>query len=206
MKGVKLSARDRRALLLGGAGLAIVLAWSLVVSPYLQAVADARARLEAVREVVGREHQLLADARHFGRTWEAGAARLLETAPALFGGDSDGAAGAALAGYIQQAARQERVYVAQVEPLPTASAGGGLVALGVRVRGESDLEGLLRFLDLLEAGPKLIRIPQLQVDRATARTAANQTGVLTFSLTATGYTLPEQATARIAGRATETSP
>jgi hypothetical protein len=184
-----LSARDRRALAIAGVGAILMLGWTLALAPYLEAVGHARDRLDAERELLAREQQLLSEAGAYPALWEAGAGRLLELAPRLFGGESDGAAGAALAGYLQGAARAERVYIHQVEPLPTADTGGGITALTVRLRGESDLEGILGFLDALEAGPKLIRIAQLQIDRAAPRAANNNVRVLTFHLTATGYTL-----------------
>jgi hypothetical protein len=186
---LNLSARDRRALTIAAAATAAMLTWTLGLSPFLDSVAHARERLDATRDMVARERQLLAEAGSFQELWQAAAALLLETAPRLFGGDSDGAAGAAFAGYLQAMAKQERVFLLQLEPLPTAAATGGLTALGVRLRGESDLEGMLRFLDDIEAGPKLVRVTQLQIDRASGRPGGADAGVLTFQLTAVSYAL-----------------
>jgi type II secretory pathway component PulM len=191
MMKLNLSARDRRALALGALGAVVMLVWSLGVAPWLEAVAHTRERLESARDLLAREQQLLAEARGYPALWELGAARLLEVAPTLFAAGNDGAAGAALAGYLQTLAKQERVFVLQVEPLPTEDAGGGLTALTVRLRAESDLEGVLRFLDVVEAGPRLVRVRQLQIERPTSRSGRSQPGALTVLLTATGYTLSE---------------
>jgi hypothetical protein len=189
MMKLALSSRDRRAVGIAAVSAALVLGWTTVGAPYLEAVGQARERLDAARELVAREQLLLAEADVYPTLWEAGAGRLLALAPRLFAGDSDGAAAAALAGYLQTAARGHRVYLHQTEPLPTADAGGGVTTLTVRVRGESDLEGILGFLDAIEAGPRLVRVAQLQIDRAPARAGIGSVQVLSFHLTATGYTL-----------------
>ncbi|HYH83185.1 MAG TPA: type II secretion system protein GspM [Longimicrobium sp.] len=198
-----LSPRDRRAVLLGAALLLPALLWTLVASPWLDALHSRRARLDEARRLLGRELELLAQARGFPRVFDQGARRLLAEAPRLMGGDDDAAAGAAVAGYVRRLARMGGANVTRVEPAPVHDAGGDVTALPVAVTGEADLEGLMSFLQLLETGPKLVRVDQLKIEAqdgpATAGAAYSPTPffvapgggseVIRFTFTATGYTL-----------------
>jgi hypothetical protein len=191
MMGGALTSRDTRALQLVGGAAAVLLVWSLGLTPYRAAAAEARLELEASRDQLQREVRLLAGGHSHPAAWERGAARMLEVAPRLFGGDNDGAASAALTGYIHGAAKLARVLVVQLEPLPSEHAGGGITALPLRLRGESDLEGLLALLEAIESGPKLVRIDELQVGRssASAHPESLDAEVLSFHLTLAGFAL-----------------
>ena len=86
-------------------------------------------------------------------------------------GDDEGAAAAALAGYLRRTAQAAGANLTRVEPAAAAEAGSGVRALPVAVTGESDLEGLLTFLQLLESGPKLVHVRDLRLEAARARRA-----------------------------------
>jgi hypothetical protein len=197
-----LSARDRRALIVAGASVLLVLLWTLAIHPYLNAVAEARERLEAARELLRREVQVVVEAQRLPPLWEAGSAELLRVAPRMLSGSSDGAATAALTGYLQAAAQLSRVLITQVEPLPTSHAGHGVTALEVRLRAESDLEGLLSFLEALESGPKLLRLGPLQIRASGAGVPYITSGpeVLTLQLTVAGFSLGENLPVNADGR------
>ena len=188
-----LSARDRRALMLGALVLVPALTWGLAVRPYRDAVERASAKLAAERELLARERALLAAEEGYRAGFGASAERLVDTASRLFGGADPGAAAAALGEHLRRAAGESRVWLQEVEPLPPEVAGAGLVALPVRVRGESDLEGLLTLLQWLEAGPKLIRIDLLRIDVAASPVAGVPAAAswenLAFSFTARGFRL-----------------
>lgn len=213
MKRPSLSERDRRAVTWGGAILVPALAWALVVSPYLAALGEARAGLEQDRALLRREMELLAGSAGYRRAFEDGAEKLLAAAPRLMGGDDDGAAGAAVAGYLRRLARMGGVHVTRLEPAPSRDAGGGVTALPVGVSGEADLEGLLTLLQMLEAGPKLVNVDELRIEASgnsaagaapatayggqpfytPAGVPAEQPEVITFRFTATGFTLARPA-------------
>jgi hypothetical protein len=205
--------RDLRAIRIGAGLLAPALAWSLAISPWLAAEADARDRLATERGLLRRELQLLASASSYPRAFDAGAATLLAAAPRLMSGGDEGAASAALAGYLRRMAGAAGANLTRVEPAPSTEAGGGVRALPIAVTGESDLEGLLTLLRALESGPKLLSIRDLHLEAAatpsqgssatpvyTAFTAAatQQAEVITFRFTATAFTLaapPDSASA-----------
>lgn len=202
MRPPKLTQRDRRAIWIGAAVLAPGLAWSLAAVPYLAAVADARDRLEAERALLGRELRLVASAADYPAAFDAGAERLLAAVPRLMGGDDDGAAAAALAGYLRRLAAVGGANLTRVEPAAAYDAGGGVRALPAGVTGETDLEGLLTFLQLLESGPKLVHVEDLRLEASGASTPAlapyanspfwspeAQPEVITFRFTATAFAL-----------------
>ncbi len=211
MKRPNLAPRDRRAIAWGGTILVPALAWTLVASPYLSALGEAKATLEQDRALLRREMELLAESAGYRRAFDDGAEKLLAAAPRLMGGDDDGAAGAAVAGYLRRLARMGGVHVTRLEPGPSRDAGGGVTALPVGVSGESDLEGLLTLLQMLEAGPKLVDVDELRIEAsgnvaasAAPGTAyggqpfytpvgvpAEQPEVITFRFTATGFTLAQ---------------
>jgi hypothetical protein len=205
MRMPKLGPRDRRAIRLGAAVLGPGLAWSLALSPYLTAAADARDQLAAERGLLRREQQLLASAPSYPGAFDDGAERLMRAAPRLMGGDDEGAAAAALAGYLRQAANAGGANLTRVEPAAAEDAGGGIRALPVAVTGETDLEGLLTLLQSLESGPKLVHVRELRLEAAappapadapaavytpyTAAATQQQPEVITFRFTATAFTL-----------------
>ncbi len=195
MKIPTLSARDRRALLLAASVLVPALFWALVAAPYLSAVERASDSMAAERELLRREVALLASAEQFPAALEEGAAQLLEVASRLFGGENPSVTSAALAQYLQTAARSARVLFTRLEPAPAEEAGTGVIALPLRVQGETDLEGLLTLLHSLETGEKLVRVENLRIQglRTTTARAVDDSEVLSFEFTAAGFMLAEAA-------------
>lgn len=203
MKAPRLTARDRRTILLGAAVLVPSLVWTLAVSPYIDALSAAERRLADQRALLRRELKVLAEAKAYPTAFGVGARRLLAAAPRLTGGEDDAAAGAAVASYVRQLAGMGGANVTRVEPGAAHNAGGGLAALPVAVTGEADLEGLMTFLQLLESGPKLVRVDELKVEANDGPVSAGASysptpfwvapgggqEVIQFRFTATGYTL-----------------
>lgn len=192
MKIPPLSTRDRRALLVGASVLIPALFWGLVARPYVRAVERTSSNLAAERELLRREVVLLASADQFPAALEEGAAQLLEVASRLFGGENPSVTSATLAQYLQKAARSARVLLTRLEPVPAEEAGTGVIALPLRVRGETDLEGLLTLLHSLETGEKLVRVENLQIQglRTTAP-RSDDSEALSFEFTAAGFMLAE---------------
>lgn len=203
-----LSARDRRAVLIGGLLLVPAMAWSQGVLPYLRAVRDARAELRSERGLLQRELQVLAGAGRYPAEFGAGADRLLAEVPRLIGGNDDGAASAALAGYVRGVAQAARVHLTRVEPASSGDAGAGITSLPLEVSGEADLEGVMTMLHLLETGPRLVHVTgmTLETGETPASAAPAPTDYMTgvpaaapaavpetigFRLRITGFTLAE---------------
>ena len=191
----RLSTRDRRALRLGALILGPALLWALVAAPYLRAVKDTGERIDAERQLLQREIELLASADRLPEILDTGADRLRQAAERLFGGGNPAIASAAVAEYLQTRARASRVLLTGLDPAPTEEPVEGVLVLPLRVQGETDLEGLLTFIHSLESGPKLVRLEDLRVQglRTGATLGADDVEVLTFGLSASGYMLAQVA-------------
>jgi hypothetical protein len=198
-----LSSRDRRALALGAFTLGPMLIWALAVGPYLRGIADLADQLAAEREVLRRELEILGSAASYPAAVEEAAGRLLATAPRLFGGENSAVASAALAQHLQMLAERDRVLLTRLEPLPATEAGTGVIALPLRVHGETDLQGLLTLLHGLETSAKLVRVEDLRVQgsRGSAARADQDIEVLSFEFLATGYMLEDAPETPVSGGA-----
>jgi len=191
-----MSPRDRRALRMGIPLLLAGLAWHVAGAPYLREVRAISEQLRLEREILASERGLLASAGLASSEVRRLSQELIAAAPRLVGGPNEQAATAALTGFLEYAARQNRVYLSRVEPAAPEPAGEGLVAIPVRLRGESDLEGILSLLHGLEHSSKLLRIEALSVKstRPGQLVAREEAEVLEFDLVAKGFMLAEAGT------------
>lgn len=167
MIGLRLTRRDRRALLLGLAVLAPAVLYGSAVRPYANALADARRNLHSQRDLLARELTLLADARAFPAHLERIESALEALAPRLFTAPDPVAATGVLAGYVADAAQRSRVLLERSDPASPSQVDGDLARLEVQVRALGDLEGLLALLYALEHGPKLVRVEGIAIERAS---------------------------------------
>jgi hypothetical protein len=196
-----MSPRDRRALRLGIPLLLAGLAWHFAVAPYLREARALHEQLRVDRELLARERGLVASSGAASSEVRRLSKELIAAAPRLIGGPNQQAATAALTGFLEYAARQNRVYLSRVEPGAPSPAGEGLVAIPVRLRGESDLQGILSLLHGLEHSSKVLRVEALSVksSRPGELVAREEAEVLEFDVVAKGFMLAE-AGARAAQR------
>lgn len=187
----RLSARDRRAIRWGALVLAPGLLWVYAVSPFLEAVEERRSRLEARTTQLEAERDLLAARDRYPERVRQAAARLQRAAPALLDSRSRGVATAELTQFVEDRAAAARVRLVATEPRATRRVDRRLLAVPMTVEGESDLEGVLTFLDALEHGPKLLSVEDLRIRRRSGASRARDRGmeVLTVRATVTGYML-----------------
>jgi len=157
--------RDRRAVALGLAVVLAALGGVWVVRPYVAALGELRQEIGRERELLAREQALLREAPALdGRLVTLNSA-LARTGGRLFPGADELAATAALASYVGDVARRQRVWFQQGETRPPVGLAGGLVAIEVGVRAAGDLEGILGLLSELEAGPRLVQVTRLGIER-----------------------------------------
>ncbi len=194
----RLAPGDRRAVLLGLGVMVSAVVIIFGVRPSSRALTDARERLAVERGVLARELQLLESAavlpKHIEEALRKTAAvdlRLLEAPSRIL-------AEGQLTDLLESSAVLSRVLLREIESIAPARGTEpppGTEALRLSVSGESDLEGVLTFLDALESGLLLIRVTGLALEPVLARPETNgdsqsepiPTGVVEFQLIIESY-------------------
>ena len=153
------------------------------------------------------EQRLLEQAKQYPSAFRGASTALLSVAPHLLGGDTYAAAQAGLARVLERLAAGEPLVLNQIEPLPPRPAGAGITALGLRVQGESDLEGVLTLLAALEAGPLLLQVENVAIEAANglAGEAMDSLGTpetLAFDFALVGYVFADPDSAGAGGAPT----
>ena len=183
--------RDRRALIVALLVVVPVLLFRVVVSPYMQVLSDIHNRVEVQRDLLLRELTVLEEAPAYPALTRDAAAALRVEAARLFSGPGELAASAALVNYVSVESRRHRVLIRQSETRRAQPTGEGVLTLEITVRGMSDLEGLLGFLEALDQGPRLVRVEQIAIQRAQQVRigTARDEEILNFNAVISGYAL-----------------
>jgi hypothetical protein len=200
----RLSARDRRAIALGMLVLLPAFAWILIVRPYREALADARANVEAERALLAREEALLAGGQLTEDAMRTAAMEADRARGRLLAGGSDAVAEAKLTDYLERLAADSRVLLIDLRSAPDSRrrdpVPGDLRPVRLVLEGESDLDGIAELLHRIEEGSILLRIDALMMEPVIERARGNErrrgreepdrTGVTTFTFTAEAYMAP----------------
>lgn len=195
--GVALSARDRRALSLGGLTIVAAVLFARGV-PTLRAWSDAsvRSAREVVREAAHAEASVRSAAA-LRDTMQARSARLVALAPALLDGASLTAAGATLASLVSGAAAtaDAKLESAQLrtDSAARASSSGAprtFARVSVRASLTADVRGLASFLLALERGPTLLVIDELAVTQPDPGSDGTRPEMLHVEVVVAGLALP----------------
>src|SRR5204863_3278933 len=83
----------------------------------------------------------------------------------LFVGRDDAIASSQLAAYLGDVARRSRVLMQDAGTRPSSTSPEGIRTLRVEIRAESDIQGIVKFLQTLEGGTKLVRVDRLEISR-----------------------------------------
>jgi hypothetical protein len=153
-----MSPRDRRALTIGACIVIPGLMIPWVIKPYLNALADIHSQTDDARDQLARERRAIAQLPKLPPAQTRAAQQLDAEVPRLFQANDVLVANGDLAEYVASAAQTAGVRLSQSETRPVRPVSGGVQALGLEIRAEGDLDGLLHFLNQLETGGKLIRL------------------------------------------------
>lgn len=181
--------KDRRAITIGLGILLPALFGVWGVKPFFAALAETRERLAVERETLARERAAIETARRNPRLRQAADSSMRATIPRLFEGRDDVMASAELASYLGDVARASRVWLQDASTRPAEQLPGGVRALRVEMRAESDLRGVLAMLKELELGTKFVRIDRLDISRVSRAGAQDNTETLAMSATVTGFAI-----------------
>ena len=203
MRWSTMSPRERRTVVIGAA---IVLAGFAVIwgRMYRDALGNARDELATERATLARERAAVAMARHNPQLQRVADSAMRSMRPRLFEGKDDVMASAELASYVGDVARGARVWLADAGTRPATPASEGVRTLRVEIRAESDLQGVLLFLQGLERGDKLLRIDRLDISHA-ARSDEQDAEVLSIAATISGFAVSDAMTTASTARPTVAS-
>jgi hypothetical protein len=201
MKWATMQPRERRTVVAGGgvALLALFIVWG--VRPYHAALADARDQLASQSDALSRERAALGTALQNPRLQHIADSAMQMMNPRLFQGSDDVMASAELASYLGDVAQRSRVWLQDASTRPPVVGADGVRTLQVEIRAESDLRGVLRFLQALDRGDKLTRVDRMDVLRAPHTSADDASETLLVTATISGFAVgrpPVAAPARTA--------
>lgn len=199
----RLSSRDRRAVTLGLLVVVPGLLWMTVVRPYRAALSSARDQVAAERALLERERALLASGPRVLHELGKARRRAEGSEERLVSAANTALAEGELIDYLETVAALSRVLLEEIRTVPPPRgevAPVGLQPLRLAVRGESDLEGILTFLETIETNPLLLRIGGLtlepEMERAQRRNGegapspARPTGVVELGVVLEAYARP----------------
>jgi len=194
MKWSTLSARERRTVSIGGAIVVVSLGFLYGVRPYRAALEDARDQLVTERATLARERAAVASAQQNPQLHRVADSTMRAMRPRLFEGKDDVMASAELASYVGDMARRSRVWLQDAGTRPALPATDGLRTLRVEIRAESDISGVLMFLQSLERGDKLVRIDRFDISHAP-RADEKDAETLTIAATISGFAVGDSGSA-----------
>jgi hypothetical protein len=200
-----LAPRDRRAILVGLAILLPAVVYVLGVKPYLAALSDIRDRVAVEQRALAGELDLLENAETLPDEIQRARAEADLYEGRLVKAPSQVLAEAALSAFLESSASRNRVLLEEIrggelgrdeEPPP------GLSLVRLHLRGESDLEGVLTFLDEIEKSQLLLRVRGLALEPEVARPESENDeesnrepvphGVVEFQLIVDGFARVEE--------------
>ena len=196
MKWSTLSARERRTVSIGGTIIIVSLGFLYGVRPYRTALEDAHDQLITERATLARERAAVASAKQNPRLHTVADSTMRAMRPRLFEGKDDVMASAELASYLGDVARRARVWLQDAGTRPAAPSAEGVRTLRVEIRGESDILGVLMFLQALERGEKLVRIDRLDISRSP-RAREEEIETLSIAATISGFAVTDTTTASV---------
>jgi hypothetical protein len=197
----QLAPRERRTIAIGLIAVIPSLLWIFGIRPYREALAEARADVTTQRDLLARELALLEDAERYPTAYRSADSALLRTAPRLFDESDDVLATARLTSYVAGQALGSRVLLQEAESRPSQRSRDGIRRLQVEIRAESDTEGILRFLNALERGSKLIVVDRIALNREERSQMKGKppVAVLVLNATVSGFALVDSGAVREAG-------
>ena len=201
MTGGSMSARDRRALLLGAVILLPALLFVWGVRPLLATLRNNRDLLVSEQGTLAREMAALDAARANPDLHRVADSAMRAVAPRLFQGRDSVMATAELVSHLSRVAADHDVWLQNAVTRPSSVDEGGVRRLRVEIRAESDLQGVLSFLTALEHGDKLVRVERVDIARVLALNTDDGIEPVTVAATIVGFALPDQPSSNPPGTA-----
>ena len=185
-------ARDRRALLFGGA-MVLAAVVALRVAPWgiARAVA-AEGELRERATLLARARADLADAPLLRDSAGVLTRAVIGLAPRLLSGDTPTEALADLSGRLTLAASRSQAKLERTDQLADSTAAGRLRRVRVRTALESDIRGVVGFLRAIELGDAVLSIEDARILAADPTSGEQVPEILRVEVTVTGWFLAQR--------------
>ena len=186
----ELKERERKVLVWGAVIAVPILLFTFGVKPLWASLTDKQEQLELERTTLVRERAAIAAAKRNPELQHVADSLMQITSQRLFSGADDVMASAELGSYIGEIAGKNHVLMTSRTTAAVPKTKSTVRTLNQDIRGESDLQGILEFLQALEHGPKLVRISRVDMSRPTRD--ADDIETVLFAATITAYALPAE--------------
>jgi len=186
-----LKTRDRRALSLGPLVLLPSLFFIWGVKPFLATLSESRDFLSVERSALSRERAAVSAAQRNPGIQQLADSLMRAMSPRLFAGRDDVMATAELVSHLGAVAAEHNVWLQNATTRPAEVGDAGVRTLHVALRAESDIEGVLRFLQALEQGEKLLRVERLDISVAAGSFVEDGVEPVSISALIMAYAIPE---------------
>jgi hypothetical protein len=197
MTSMRLSSRDHRTLLRGGA---LVLALSIVgrgVPAWLVWTATARTAAAALIIEAARAEASVAAAGSVRDSLRVRRSRYATTVrSSLLGGTSAASAGATLAGALSDMATASGVQLGTVQIGADTLHAGALTRVWVRADLTGDVRGITQLLSTVEQGPELLAVRELSITQPELAASVNRAESLRASMVIEGLALSRESQPR----------
>jgi len=188
---VNLKTRDRRALSLGALVLLPSFFFIWGVKPFLATISESRDFLSVERAALSRERAAVSAAQRNPCIQQLADSLMRAMSPRLFAGLYDVMATAELVSHLGAVAAEHNVWLQNATTRPAEVGDAGVRTLHVALRAESDIEGVLRFLQALEQGEKLLRVERLDISVAAGSFVEDGVEPVSISALIMAYAIPE---------------
>jgi hypothetical protein len=183
---LRIDARERRTLLIGIVAVPLLLLTSRGVPAWRAWKAEMRAQ---AAEAVAEHHEVEALIARLPTMEDSAHVRLSRAGEAeklLLRGNNSATAGASLAGILSEAARRSGMSVDAVTPRPGTAGAAGIQRVSAATTITGDIAGLTSFLAIIEAGPALLLVRDLQIDQPEPAAARDRPESLRASILVQG--------------------
>ena len=208
-----MSQRDARAFILLLTAVAAFLVWRPLSAEY----GKLREGIQTGRMALAAELSLLEHASKYPDLYQQADSNFRTVMPRVFLEQDNDLATVELQQYVDGVARRSSVLVTQSRNQTATRFANGLRGLQVEIAAESDLEGILKFLNGLETGPRLIQIRSLDLrpgssesgiesNEKAIKVSANIFGFAIDTAVARGHVQPPKPATRGGGARKAASP
>jgi hypothetical protein len=190
-KKTGMSPKDRRALILGLVILLPSLFYVFGVRRYLAAVKETRQHVTDERKRLSQELAAIAAAKENPQLQHIADSSWKAMSPRIFSGSDNVAASTDLMSLVGEVALQQNVNLRQEALGATTVDVNGVRTLTVDIQGETDIQGLLGFLEAIERNDKLMRVDRIRVTRPIAKPDADGVQTIQIAASIAGFAIQE---------------